>query len=69
MILDFCKHKEKQEHKKAVIFQMLLNYYKDLDKCSEISIPYFMEAKTKYNELIKSNKDVNYYFNKIVERR
>ena len=68
MILDFCKHKEKQEHKKAVIFQMLLNYYKDLDKCSEISIPYFMEAKTKYNELIKSNKDVNYYFNKIVER-
>lgn len=69
MILDFCKHKEKQEHKKAVIFQTLLNYYKDLNKCSEISIPYFMEAKTKYNELIKSNKDVNYYFNKIVERR
>ena len=24
---------------------------------------------SKYNELIKSNKDVNYYFNKIVERR
>ena len=69
MILDFCKHKEKQEHKKAVIFQMLLNYYKDLGECSEISIPYFMEEKTKYNELIKSNKDVNYYFNKIVERR
>ena len=68
MILDFCKHKEKQEHKKAVIFQTLLNYYKDLNKCSEISIPYFMEAKVKYNELIKSNKDVNYYFNKIVER-
>ena len=68
MILDFCKHKEKQEHKKAVIFQTLLNYYKDLNKCSEISIPYFIEAKTKYNELIKSNKDVNYYFNKIIER-
>ena len=69
MILDFCKHKEKQEHKKAVIFQTLLNYYKDLNKGSEISIPYFIEAKEKYNELIKSNKDVNYYFNKIVERR
>ena len=68
MILDFCKYRAKQEHKKAVIFQTLLNYYKDLNKCSEISIPYFMEAKTKYNELIKSNKDVNYYFNKIVER-
>ena len=68
MILDFCKHKEKQEYKKAVIFQTLLNYYKDLNECSKISIPYFIEAKTKYNELIKSNKDVNYYFNKIVER-
>ena len=68
MILDFCKYRAKQEHKKAVIFQTLLNYYKDLNKCSEISIPYFMEAKTKYNELIKSNKDVNYYFNKIIER-
>ena len=68
MILDFCKHKEKQEHKKAVIFQTLLNYYKDLQELNGINIPYFMEAKTKYNVLIKSNKDVNYYFNKIVER-
>lgn len=68
MIINFCKYREKQEYKKAAIFQALLNYYKDLSKCSEISIPYFIEAKTKYNELIKSNKDVNYYFNKIVER-
>ena len=67
MILDFCKYRAKQEHKKAVIFQTLLNYYKDLNECSKISIPYFMEAKAKYNELIKSNKDVNYYFNKITE--
>ena len=68
MVINFCAYKEKQEHKKAVIFQSLLNYYKDLGECAEISIPYFMEAKLKYNELIKSNKDVNYYFNKIVER-
>ena len=68
MVIDFCKYRAKQEHKKAVIFQTLLNYYKDLNECAEISIPYFMEAKVKYNELIKSNKDVNYYFNKIVER-
>ena len=40
----------------------------DLSDYSEISIPYFMEAKAKYNELIKSNKDVNYYFKKIIER-
>ena len=69
MILDFCKHKEKQEHKKAVIFQTLLNHYKDLQAPNGVNIPYFIEAKAKYNELIKSNKDVNYYFNKIVERR
>ena len=68
MILDFCKHKEKQELKKAVIFQTLLNYYKDLQDPNGVNIPYFIEAKIKYNELIKSNKDVNYYFNKIVER-
>ena len=68
MILDFCKHKEKQEHKKAVIFQTLLNYYKYLQDTNGVNIPYFIEAKAKYNELIKSNKDVNYYFNKIVGR-
>ena len=68
MILDFCKHKEKQEYKKAVIFNTLVKYYKDMQDSNGINIPYFMEAKAKYNELIKSNKDVNYYFNKIVER-
>ena len=67
MILDFCKHKEKQEYKKAVILDALIKYYKDL-KETGLNIPYFLRAKQKYNELIKSNKDVNYYFNKIVER-
>ena len=67
MILDFCKHKEKQEYKKAVILNALIEYYKDL-KETGLNIPYFLRAKQKYNELIKSSKDVNYYFNKIVER-
>ena len=68
MILDFCKHKEKQEHKKSVIFYTLVKYYKDMQDSKGVNIPYFIEAKAKYNELIKSHKDVNYYFNKIVER-
>ena len=68
MILDFCKHKGKQEYKKAVIFQTLLNYYKDL-KETGLNIPYFLRAKQKYNELVKSNKDINYYYNKIIESR
>ena len=69
MILDFNKKKVELDRKKAVIFNTLVNYYKDLQDSNSINIPYFLEAKTKYNELIKSNKDVNYYFNKIVERR
>ena len=67
MILDFNKKKVELDRKKAIIFNTLVNYYKDLQDSNGINIPYFMDAKAKYNELIKSNKDVNYYFNKIVE--
>lgn len=69
MIINFCDYKAKQDMKKSAIFQTLLNYYKDMNEASEISIPYFMEAKNKYNELIKNNKDVNFYYNKICEVR
>ena len=69
MVIDFNKKKKEVEYKKAVIFNTLVRYYKDLQDSNGVNIPYFMEAKAKYNELIKSNKDVNYYFNKIVERR
>lgn len=68
MIIDFCVKKNELENKKAVIFQTLLNYYKDL-KETGLNIPYFLRAKQKYNELIKNNKDVNYYYNKIIESR
>ena len=67
MILDFNKKKVELDLKKAVIFNTLVKYYKDMQDSKGVNIPYFMEAKAKYNELIKSNKDVNYYFNKIVE--
>ena len=68
MILDFNKKKVELDQKKAVIFDTLVKYYKDMQDSNGINIPYFMEAKTKYNELIKSNKDVSYSFNKIVAR-
>lgn len=67
MILDFCNFKEKQDHKKMVIFQTLLNYYKDKNEASRISIPYFLEAKKHFNEIIKNNKDVNYFYKIITE--
>lgn len=68
MILDFNKKKVELDRKKAVIFNTLINYYKYLQDSNGINIPYFLRARDKYNELIESNKDVNYYFNKIVER-
>ena len=69
MILNFCNYKEKQERKKLVIFQTLLNHYKAKNKTSEISISYFIEAKKHFNEIIKTNKDVNFYYNKICEAK
>ena len=66
MILDFNKKRVELDRKKAVIFNTLVNYYKDLQDSNGINIPYFMEAKAKYNELIKSNKDVNFYYKKII---
>ena len=66
VIVDFNKKKGELDRKKAVIFDTLVNYYKDLQDSNGINIPYFMEAKAKYNELIKSNKDVNYYYKKIL---
>ena len=66
MILDFNKKKVELDRKKAVIFNTLVKYYKDMQDLKGINIPYFMEAKAKYNELIKSNKDVNYYYKKII---
>ena len=64
MIIDFNGKRAEYEKKKELIFAVLLRYYKDL-KETGVDIPYFLKAKNKYNELIKSNKDVNYYFNKI----
>ena len=66
MILDFNKKKVELDRKKAVIFNTLVKYYKDMQDSKGVNIPYFVEAKAKYNELIKSNKDVNFYYKKII---
>lgn len=66
-ILDFRKHHKALEEKKAVILNVLIGYYKDLDETGTVNIPYFLRARDKYNELIKNNKDVNFFYNKIME--
>ena len=66
MVISLDYYRKIQEHKKAVIFNKLLEYYKDLqDSNSGVKIPYFIEAKAKYDEIIKTNKDVDYYYRKV----
>lgn len=68
-ILDFRKHHKALEVKKAAILNILIGYYKDLDETGTVNIPYFLRARDKYNELIKNNKDVNFFYNKIMEHK
>ena len=67
MIINFQDYKEVQEQKKSVILNVLVNYYKDLNDSKVVDIPYFLEARNTFNEIIKSNKDVNFYYDKILE--
>lgn len=69
VILDFRKHHKVLEEKKAAILNVLIGYYKDLDETGTVNIPYFLRARDKYNELIKNNKDVNFFYNKIMEQK
>jgi hypothetical protein len=68
-ILDFGKHHKALEEKKAAILNVLIGFYKDLNDTGTVNIPYFLRAKDKYNELIKNNKDVNFFYNKIMEQK
>ena len=67
VILDFKKYQNAIEKKKSVILNVLIGYYKDLDKTGTVNIPYFLSARNKYKEIIKNNKDVNFFYNKIME--
>jgi hypothetical protein len=68
VILDFEKHQKALEEKKATILNVLIGYYKNLDKTGTVNIPYFLRARDTYNELIKNNKDVNFFYNKIMKQ-
>ena len=68
-ILDFGKYHKALEEKKAAILNVLIGYYKDLDETGTVNIPYFLRARDKYKELIKNNKDVKFFYNKIMEQK
>lgn len=67
MIINFKDFKEVQEQKKSVILNVLINYYKDLNDSNVVDIPYFLEARNMFNEIIKSNKNINFYYDKILK--
>lgn len=66
-ILNFCKHYENNKKKKAVIYNTLVSFFKNLNDTGTVNIPYFIRARDLYNEIIKSNKDVDLYYNQIIK--
>lgn len=52
--------------KKKKVKDFILGYYKDLN--TDNYIPYFLEAESLYKELIKSDNDLDYYYNMIQKK-
>ena len=68
MIVSIKDFQEQKEYKEKVVLGFLINYYKDLGESNGIDIPYFVRARDTYNELIKNNKDLNYYYRKVINK-
>lgn len=67
-VINFDYKKKKVEEKKAIVFNFILNYCKE-KAVGNVNIPYFIEAKDLYKDLIKNLKDLNTYYNKIISKR
>lgn len=67
MIIQFSDLKKRRDYKQSVVLNCLIDFYKNLQETSGIDIPYFLRARDKYNEIIKNNKDLNKYYNKIMD--
>lgn len=64
-MINLFDKKREIEHKKAVIFEAFKEFYKSVEK--EVDIPYFIYAKNSFNENIKTIKDVNIWYKRIME--
>lgn len=67
-IIDFKSKKQTLEEKKAIIFEFILNYCKE-KAIGNVDVPYFLEARDIYKDLIKNLKDLNHFYNKIISKR
>ena len=68
MIIQFADLQKQRNYKENVVMQFLIGYYKDMQYSSGINIPYFVRARDTYNELIKNYKDLNFYYNKVINK-
>jgi hypothetical protein len=64
-MLNLFDKKREIEYKKAVIFEAFKEFYKSAAK--ELDVPYFICARNSFNENIKTIKDVNSWYNRIME--
>ena len=67
-IIQMDKKREKIERKKALVFEFVLNFYKEI-KETGVDIPYFLKARDWYNNNVKDIKSLNYWYKKITENR
>jgi len=68
MIIQFEDLRKKRDYKQSIVIGFLLSYYKDLQDTSGVNIPYFLRARDTYKEIIRNYKDLNKYYNKIVNK-
>lgn len=66
-IINLNEKRNKYEIKKEVVFNFILNYFKEL-KETGVDIPYFLKAREWYKQNVKDLKDLNYWYKKIINR-
>lgn len=59
-----------REYKKDIVMKFLTSFFRDEEESmgDTVELPYFIKAKNAYNEMIKNNKDLTKYYNKIIKR-
>lgn len=67
-VINLNNKRKSVEEKKAIVFNFILNYCKE-KAVGNVEIPYFLEARDLYKDLIKNLKDLNTYYNKIISKR
>lgn len=49
------------------ILKTLEAYYRDLEMMKKTEIPYFLRAENEIKKVIKTNSDIDYYYNRLMK--